>query len=355
MALRSVRGTSRSAAPLANRPGRDSVPRWSDGHRRVSSRRTSAFRMRQPSISWRSSVTAYVTGTARGHRRSDRLVSSLRLPVREPLDTFTSPIPASSSTSSCCCSSASSWASSRPCSGHGRRSPAPASARPGRCSGQPRAGDPRLDAASAARDRRHPGRHETGMEPRLDLARQRRRERTGRGRHGAEGRPTRPGRRFGSSGGCPGTAGSMGPRPSARRRAQGPGRRDRRLPGADRGRRRARSARSGRCARARLGEPDRTETRLLAAAADQLGQALAQDRLAAEAQAAEIARQSDALKSALLQSVSHDLRTPLATIRAAAGTLRPGTAAQREDSRRAPTRSTARSSTSTGWSRTCST
>ena len=72
------------------------------------------------------------------------------------------------------------------------------------------------------------------------------------------------------------------------------------------------------------GEPDRTETRLLSAAADQIGQALAQDRLAAEAQAAEIARQSDALKSALLQSVSHDLRTPLATIRAAAGTLRPG-------------------------------
>jgi two-component system, OmpR family, sensor histidine kinase KdpD len=72
------------------------------------------------------------------------------------------------------------------------------------------------------------------------------------------------------------------------------------------------------------GEPDRTETRLLSAAADQVGQTLAQDRLAAESQAAEIARQSDALKSALLQSVSHDLRTPLATIRAAAGTLRPG-------------------------------
>jgi two-component system, OmpR family, sensor histidine kinase KdpD len=71
------------------------------------------------------------------------------------------------------------------------------------------------------------------------------------------------------------------------------------------------------------GEPDRTETRLLAAAADQIGQALHQDRLAAEAQAADIARQADALKSALLQSVSHDLRTPLATIRAAAGTLRP--------------------------------
>jgi two-component system sensor histidine kinase KdpD len=72
-----------------------------------------------------------------------------------------------------------------------------------------------------------------------------------------------------------------------------------------------------------LGEPDRTETRLLSAAADQIGQALAHDRFAAESQAAEIARQSDALKSALLQSVSHDLRTPLATIRAAAGTLRP--------------------------------
>jgi two-component system sensor histidine kinase KdpD len=72
-------------------------------------------------------------------------------------------------------------------------------------------------------------------------------------------------------------------------------------------------------------EPDRTETRLLAAAADQVGQAIAHDRLLAEARAAEIARESDALKSALLQSVSHDLRTPLAVIRAAAGTLRPGT------------------------------
>jgi two-component system sensor histidine kinase KdpD len=69
------------------------------------------------------------------------------------------------------------------------------------------------------------------------------------------------------------------------------------------------------------GEPDRTATRLLAAAADQVGQAIAQDRLADEAQAAEIARQSDALKSALLDSVSHDLRTPLASIRAAAGSL----------------------------------
>ena len=70
-------------------------------------------------------------------------------------------------------------------------------------------------------------------------------------------------------------------------------------------------------------DPDRTERRLLAAAADQIGQALTQDALATQAQAAEVARQSDALKSSLLQAVSHDLRTPLATIRTAAGTLRP--------------------------------
>jgi two-component system sensor histidine kinase KdpD len=70
------------------------------------------------------------------------------------------------------------------------------------------------------------------------------------------------------------------------------------------------------------GAPSHDETRLLSAAADQLGQAIAHDRLAAESQAADVARESDALKSALLQSVSHDLRTPLATIRAAAGTLR---------------------------------
>ena len=79
------------------------------------------------------------------------------------------------------------------------------------------------------------------------------------------------------------------------------------------------------------GEPDLNATRLLAAAADQIGQALRQERLAAEARAAEVARQSDALKSALLQSVSHDLRTPLATIRAAAGTLRPGVGLSESD------------------------
>ena len=68
-------------------------------------------------------------------------------------------------------------------------------------------------------------------------------------------------------------------------------------------------------------EPDPSETRILSAAADQLGQAVVRDRAAVERTAAEIARRSEALKTALLDSVSHDLRTPLATIRAAAGSM----------------------------------
>ncbi|MGZ9160358.1 MAG: sensor histidine kinase [Candidatus Limnocylindrales bacterium] len=69
------------------------------------------------------------------------------------------------------------------------------------------------------------------------------------------------------------------------------------------------------------GRPTADETRILAAAADQIGGALERERLQRDATTAEIARRSDALKSALLDSVSHDLRTPLASIRAAAGTL----------------------------------
>ena len=68
-------------------------------------------------------------------------------------------------------------------------------------------------------------------------------------------------------------------------------------------------------------EPDRAETRILSAAADQLGQAVRRDRLVADALEAEVARRSEALMTALLDSVSHDLRTPLATIRAAAGSM----------------------------------
>ena len=69
------------------------------------------------------------------------------------------------------------------------------------------------------------------------------------------------------------------------------------------------------------GDPSESETRLLATTAHQVGQALERDRLAREAMGAEVARRSDALKSALLDSVSHDLRTPLASIRASAGAL----------------------------------
>ena len=70
-----------------------------------------------------------------------------------------------------------------------------------------------------------------------------------------------------------------------------------------------------------LGLPSAAQTRLLAATADQLGQVIVHDRLVAESRAAEVAHESDALKSALLQSVSHDLRTPLATILTATATL----------------------------------
>ena len=69
------------------------------------------------------------------------------------------------------------------------------------------------------------------------------------------------------------------------------------------------------------GPPDEEATRLLSLAADQIALGLRRDRLRQDATTAEVARRSDALKSALLDSVSHDLRTPLASIRATAGNL----------------------------------
>ena len=68
-------------------------------------------------------------------------------------------------------------------------------------------------------------------------------------------------------------------------------------------------------------EPDRATTRVLALAADQLALAIRRDDLRREATEVEIARRADTLKTALLDAVSHDLRTPLASIRAAAGSL----------------------------------
>jgi two-component system sensor histidine kinase KdpD len=85
----------------------------------------------------------------------------------------------------------------------------------------------------------------------------------------------------------------------------------------------------------RLGAPTAEETRLLAAAADQIGQAIVRDRLAEQATELEVRRRSDELKAALLDSVSHDLRTPLATIRATAGTLADGSVALAPEEARA--------------------
>ena len=67
--------------------------------------------------------------------------------------------------------------------------------------------------------------------------------------------------------------------------------------------------------------PGRGARRLLAMAADQLAMTLRRDRLRGELTAAEVTRQSDALRGAILDSVSHDLRTPIASIRALAGGL----------------------------------
>jgi two-component system sensor histidine kinase KdpD len=69
------------------------------------------------------------------------------------------------------------------------------------------------------------------------------------------------------------------------------------------------------------GEPTRVETRILALAADQIAVSLRRDQLRQAATELEIAHQTDVLKTALIDSVSHDLRTPLASIRATAGGL----------------------------------
>ncbi len=67
-----------------------------------------------------------------------------------------------------------------------------------------------------------------------------------------------------------------------------------------------------------LGDAD---VELLATFAAQAALALEQARLEREAVRAEVLARADQLKDALISSVSHDLRTPLASIRAAAGSL----------------------------------
>jgi two-component system sensor histidine kinase KdpD len=65
-----------------------------------------------------------------------------------------------------------------------------------------------------------------------------------------------------------------------------------------------------------------SDDRLLSAVAAQIVQAVEHDRLRNHATEAEILRRTDQLRTTLLNAVSHDLRTPLATIMASAGSLR---------------------------------
>jgi two-component system sensor histidine kinase KdpD len=65
----------------------------------------------------------------------------------------------------------------------------------------------------------------------------------------------------------------------------------------------------------------RANDRLLIVVANQLGLAMQRLRLRREATEAEILRRTDELRTALLNAVSHDLRTPLSSIIASAGSL----------------------------------
>ncbi len=68
-------------------------------------------------------------------------------------------------------------------------------------------------------------------------------------------------------------------------------------------------------------ELDASTKRLLLAAASEIGEAVERERLRREATAVEVLRRADEIKDVLLNTVSHDLRTPLAAIIAAADSL----------------------------------
>jgi two-component system sensor histidine kinase KdpD len=70
-----------------------------------------------------------------------------------------------------------------------------------------------------------------------------------------------------------------------------------------------------------LPEVDEASSRIASAVATQISLAVERDRLSKAATEAEILRRTDQLRGALLNAVSHDLRTPLATIMASAGSL----------------------------------
>jgi two-component system sensor histidine kinase KdpD len=81
--------------------------------------------------------------------------------------------------------------------------------------------------------------------------------------------------------------------------------------------------------------PLATRRRLLPALASLLGVALERETLAREALEAETLRRSDTVKTAVIQAVSHDLRTPLATIEQALDGLESGELALTDDDRTA--------------------
>jgi len=76
------------------------------------------------------------------------------------------------------------------------------------------------------------------------------------------------------------------------------------------------------------------DDRLLSAVGNQLAIAIERTRLREEAAEAEILRRTDELKTALLNTVSHDLRTPLASIIASASSLLQQDVQWTEDERR---------------------
>ena len=77
----------------------------------------------------------------------------------------------------------------------------------------------------------------------------------------------------------------------------------------------------------------RIQQQLLPALASLLAVARERERLEREAFGAEALRRSDAIKTALIQAVSHDLRTPLATIEQALDGLESGVLALTEEDR----------------------
>jgi two-component system sensor histidine kinase KdpD len=80
---------------------------------------------------------------------------------------------------------------------------------------------------------------------------------------------------------------------------------------------------------------DADQQRLLITLSNGIAIAVEHERLAKEEREAAVARESDRLKSALLSSVSHDLRTPLAGIKAAASSLLQDDVQWSEEDRRA--------------------